>query len=100
MIRLIMKCALSRSRWRRIVAVGEGDGEPPASSAWMLDELLRALAAASDAVRSDILRGLKEAYRGRRSVAAPVTWGAAYEALSRSENPQVREDADELGALY
>jgi putative membrane-bound dehydrogenase-like protein len=85
---------------RRIVAVREGDGAAPASSAWVLDELLRALASASDPVRLDILQGLKDAYRGRRTVAAPATWRTVYAAIAVSTNQQVREGADELGVLY
>jgi putative membrane-bound dehydrogenase-like protein len=85
---------------RRIVAVREGDGAPPASSAWMLDELMRSLAAADDAVRIDILHGLKDAYRGRRTVAAPASWNVTYSTLAKSDNRQVREDADEVGVIY
>ena len=85
---------------RRIVAAREGESEPPPSSAWMLDELMRVLAAASDDIRLDILRGLKEAYRGRRTVPAPVTWKNTYTALSNSTSQQVRSDAIELGVLF
>src|SRR5207247_998266 len=85
---------------RRIVAVREGDGAPPGSSAWMLDELMRTLASAEDPVRIDILHGLKDAYRGRRTVAAPASWKTAYAALAKSESRHVREDANELGVVY
>jgi putative membrane-bound dehydrogenase-like protein len=86
---------------RRVVATREGDGtSPPASNAWMLDELLRALAAASDAVRLDMLQGLKEAYAGRRGVDPPATWNSVYATLADSRNAQVREDAKELGVLF
>jgi putative membrane-bound dehydrogenase-like protein len=85
---------------RRIVAVREGDGASPTSSAWMLDELLRALAANNDTVRLDMLRGLHEAYQGRRAVAAPASWKSTYAALSASANEKVRSDADELGVMY
>ncbi len=85
---------------RRVVAVREGDGAPPASSAWMLDELLKTLAATSDTIRLDILRGLKEAYRGRRAVAEPGNWRNVYIELAKSENQQVRDDAKEIGVLF
>ncbi|HEY2414454.1 MAG TPA: PVC-type heme-binding CxxCH protein [Pirellulaceae bacterium] len=73
---------------------------PPTSSAWILDELLKTLATSSDPVRLDILGGLKEAYRGRRTVAAPTSWRNTYAALAASENADVREDAKELGVIY
>src|SRR5262245_50959157 len=85
---------------RRIVAVREGDGASPASSAWMIDELLRAAAANDDDVRLDILRGLADAYRGRRTVVAPATWRTACAALLESANNDVRQLADELGVLF
>jgi putative heme-binding domain-containing protein len=85
---------------RRVVSVREGDGEPPASTAWMLEELLRTLAASNDEVRQDILVGLKDAYRGRRHVAAPMSWKATYTALTTSESTAVRDGAAELGVLF
>jgi putative membrane-bound dehydrogenase-like protein len=72
----------------------------PTSSAWILDELLKTLAASPDPVRLDILHGLQDAYRGRRTVAAPVSWRNTYVTLSKSENAEVREDAKELGVVY
>jgi putative membrane-bound dehydrogenase-like protein len=85
---------------RRVVAVREGEGAPPASSAWMIDELFKTLAAAADTIRLDILRGLKEAYRGRRSVPEPASWRNVYIELAKSENRQVRDDVKELGVLF
>jgi putative membrane-bound dehydrogenase-like protein len=85
---------------RRIVSVYEGDGQPPASTAWVLDELLRTLAAADDAVRADILQGLADVYRGRRGVKEPAAWGAAYERVSASENPAIKDLAEELAVQF
>jgi putative membrane-bound dehydrogenase-like protein len=85
---------------RRVVAVREGEGAPPASSAWMLEELLKTLATSSDSIRVDVLRGLQEAYRGRRAVAEPGNWRDVYIELAKSENQQVRDDAKELGVLF
>ena len=86
---------------RRLVGVSEGDGAAAASGASILDELAAdCWPPSSDAVRLDILRGLKEAYRGQRNVATPAAWRNTYTALSGSENNQVREDAKELGVLY
>jgi putative heme-binding domain-containing protein len=95
---------------RRLVAVREGDdgpkaatsgrGLPPTSSAWILEELMKTLAAASDPIRLDMLRGLQEAYRGRRTVAAPAAWRNTYLTLSNSESADVRESATELGVIY
>src|SRR5439155_4977992 len=97
---------------RRVVAVREGDGAPPdeaatggrglspSSSAWMLEELLKTLSASNDVIRLDILRGLKEAYRGRRGVPEPGSWRNVYIEVARSENQHVRDDAKELGVLF
>ncbi len=74
--------------------------QSPSSSAWMIDELLKTLAAANDSIRLDILRGLKEAYRGRRAVAESGNWRNVYIELAKSENQHVRDDASELGVLF
>jgi putative membrane-bound dehydrogenase-like protein len=96
---------------RRLVAVreaeniqarsaSEGPRSGPSSTAWILDELLKALAASSDPIRLDILAGLKEAYRGRRTVTQPVTWHDVYLELAKTENREVREDAKEIGVVF
>jgi putative membrane-bound dehydrogenase-like protein len=99
---------------RRLVAVYEGDGgKPVLSSAWVIDELMKTLAAkerpprgkeelaALDAVRVDVLTGLLEVYRGRRNVAPPNSWSAVREELlvKRSIGP-VSELAAALGVIY
>ncbi|HEX5105548.1 MAG TPA: PVC-type heme-binding CxxCH protein, partial [Pirellulaceae bacterium] len=71
---------------RRIVAVYEDGGAEKGSAAWVLDELLRTLAGADDAVRGDMLRGLADVYRGRKSVVTPAAWNACYAALEESPN--------------
>ncbi len=73
---------------------------PPPSTAWILDELLKTLATSPDPVRLDILHGLQEAYRGRRTVAAPASWRNTYLRLSVSESADVRDNANELGVIY
>src|SRR5262249_24256079 len=47
-----------------------------------------------------ILRGLKEAYRGRRSVVEPGSWRNVYIELAKSEDRQVRDEAKEIGVLF
>jgi putative heme-binding domain-containing protein len=85
---------------RRIVAVHEGDGQPNPSNAWIMDELLKTLATADDAVRRDILLGLQQTYRGRREMPAPRDWAVFAAALGKSDNPEVRDLASELSVLY
>jgi putative heme-binding domain-containing protein len=85
---------------RRIVSVYEAAGGERGSSAWILDELLKAAAAGSDAVREDLLRGVAASYRGRRDVAAPKEWRDYYARLAESGNPVVREQALELAVLF
>jgi putative heme-binding domain-containing protein len=99
---------------RRLVAVYEGDsGKPVASSAWVIDELMKTLAAkdhpprgkdeleALDALRVDVLAGLLEVYRGRRNVTPPTMWPQAREELlvKRSVGP-ASELAGALGVVY
>ena len=78
---------------RRLVAVHEGDGEPKASNAWVIDELMKLLAAKDrpprgkaeletlDALRVDVLTGLLEVYRGRQNVTLPLAWPSVREEL-------------------
>jgi putative heme-binding domain-containing protein len=66
-----------------------------------LAPLVRVLAASDDvAVQRDVLRGMCEALRGRRNVAAPEGWAAAYRKLASSPNREVREKALVLGLLF
>jgi putative heme-binding domain-containing protein len=66
-----------------------------------LAALVRVLAAADDvAVERDVLRGMHEALRGRRRVAAPAGWSAVYRKLSASADAEVREKALALSVLF
>jgi putative heme-binding domain-containing protein len=66
-----------------------------------LAPLVRLLAASDDvAVQRDVLRGMCEALQGRRNVAAPEGWPAAYRKLASSPNRDVREKALVLGLLF
>lgn len=85
---------------RRLVAVREGDGAPPTSTAWMIEELLKTLATSPDPVRVDVLRGLKEAYRGRRTVVAPAGWRNAAMAMATANDPEVLHLAHDIGVIY
>lgn len=85
---------------RRAIAVYEAAGGERGSSAWVLDELLRAAATAPDAARSDILRGIAASYRGRREVAAPKEWLDYYASLATSRLPGVRQQAQELAVKF
>ena len=85
---------------RRIVAVHEGDGEPKASNAWILDELFRTLAETSDDVRMDIFRGVQDAYAGRRSVAPPTRWPEYRALLETATSEQVVSLTAEMAVLF
>jgi putative heme-binding domain-containing protein len=66
-----------------------------------LAPLVRVLAASDDvAVQRDVLRGMCEALQGRRTVAAPEGWAAAYRKLASSPSREVREKALVLGLLF
>src|SRR5438067_10826748 len=66
-----------------------------------LAPLMRVLASSDDvAVQRDVLRGMCEALQGRRNVAAPQGWAAAFRKLASSPNREVREKALVLGLLF
>jgi putative heme-binding domain-containing protein len=66
-----------------------------------LAPLVRVLASSDDvAVQRDVLRGMCEALQGRRNVAAPEGWAAAYRKLASSPSREVREKALVLGLLF
>lgn len=85
---------------RRIVSVYEEGGAGQGSAAWVLDELLKTLVDADDAVRSDVLRGLADVYRGRKSVATPAAWGACYAELAKSKSTELQDQALELAVVF
>ncbi len=95
---------------RRLVAVYEGDGKPVASSAWVIDELMKLLKeprpplrnqVAFDALRVDILTGLLAVYQGRRHVAPPASWeNVRDDLLVRRSIGRPSELAGALGILY
>ncbi len=72
------------------------EAPPPA-----LGILLRALSKTEDsAAQLNLLRGINAALKGRRNVAAPPEWAALSDLLSKSTNPEVREQAQTLGAVF
>jgi putative heme-binding domain-containing protein len=73
---------------------------PKPSNAWVLDELFRAFATGDDALRLDVLKGLEDVYRGRRSVTPPPGWKDYHAALAASESADVRDRALELAVLF
>ncbi len=56
--------------------------------------------AKSDAVKLDILRGLRESLAGKKSVNAPTTWPTVYANLLKSGSPQVKHDAEAVAVLF
>jgi putative membrane-bound dehydrogenase-like protein len=85
---------------RRIISVYEAAGGERGSSAWMLDELHRVLGTSDDLAREDILRGMFDSFRGRRSAPRPAHWPDHYRVLVNSPRQAVREGALELAVLY
>jgi putative heme-binding domain-containing protein len=92
---------------RRLVAVHEGDGKPNASNAWVIDELMKTLAAGKqppqelDALRVDVLTGLLDVYRGRRKVNPPQGWATVKDALLVKRSiGRPSELAGALGVVY
>jgi putative heme-binding domain-containing protein len=52
------------------------------------------------AFRRDVLRGVQEALAGRRQVPMPSGWGDQFAQLTKDADPEVRERALALGALF
>jgi putative membrane-bound dehydrogenase-like protein len=86
---------------RRIIAVYDEAGGAGSSAAWVLDALVGLAAKSSDdAVRQDVVNGLCDAFRGRRKVALPGGWAAAYDVLSKSSSPAVQRAACEAAVIF
>jgi putative membrane-bound dehydrogenase-like protein len=67
-------------------------------------EALRQVAAAlasahSDAVRRDLLRGIRDALAGRKGSKPPAEWAALYRQLTAAKSAEVRGLADDVGLL-
>ena len=85
---------------RRIVAALEEQKGVPATDGGTLADLVKLLGVTSDAVRIDMLAGLREAYRGRRGMKAPANWWDCYAALAKSQSGGVRDQAEEVSVLF
>jgi len=63
--------------------------------------LVRLLGQAEDgAVQRDTLRGIHEAFNGRRQVAMPADWPGVYRKLTQSPEAEVRDKATFLAVLF
>lgn len=74
----------------------ETNAPPPA-----LSILMQALSKTDDAgAQSNLLRGINAALKGRRNVTPPPEWPAVAAKLALSQNAEVREQAQTLGAIF
>jgi putative membrane-bound dehydrogenase-like protein len=85
---------------RRVVAALEEQKGAAGTNDEILSALVEQLRGASDAVRIDMLAGLREAYRGRRGMKAPANWWDCYAALAKSQSGAVRDQAEEVSVLF
>src|SRR5262245_16045452 len=75
--------------------------DPPKDPARTLAPLVRILAESSDrAVQLDILRGMHEALRGRRSLISPEGWSEVYRKLANGDNAEIRDKVLQLSVLF
>jgi putative heme-binding domain-containing protein len=66
-----------------------------------LDALVSVLKSADDAqLQFDILKGMSDGLKGRRSVKMPAGWDEASAKLAKSPNPQVRDLAQALSLTF
>jgi putative membrane-bound dehydrogenase-like protein len=54
----------------------------------------------SEAIQLDILRGIREAYTGKKEVTAPPTWPAAFAKLRTSKSKEVVRNAEAVAVLF
>lgn len=77
---------------RRVGALGTNEA---------LDLLAQSIPTAkSEAQRTAYFRGLQEAAKGKRALRTPIGWGKAFEALSKSPDATVRQQALGLAAVF
>jgi putative membrane-bound dehydrogenase-like protein len=65
-----------------------------------LGPVVSVLAAQSEGVQLDLLRGVREGLRGRKRMTMPKDWPAVYARLSRSDNPALREHAVVVALVF
>ncbi|MCA9267411.1 MAG: hypothetical protein KDA41_03025, partial [Planctomycetales bacterium] len=66
-----------------------------------LDDLVALIAQVDDAdFQLDLLRGIRDGLKGRKSVPTPKGWDAVYAKLAASEKPEVREQARLLALVF
>ncbi len=82
---------------RRITALSIEDA---AKASAAMDALSKTLATADSPVRRDALRGMLAALKGRKNLATPAAWDAAYAALQKDSDIQVRDDARKLALIF
>jgi hypothetical protein len=72
-----------------------------ATPASRLAPLVQLLATSDEVdVQKDVLRGMEEAFRGRRQVAAPEGWSDVARRLADSKDAEVRQRALRLSLLF
>lgn len=89
-------CFLAISPAEFGISSARADEAPPA-----LTILVQALAKSDDpSAQLNLLRGINAAMKGRRDVAAPAEWADLAKKLAASNNAEVREQAQTLGAVF
>lgn len=66
-----------------------------------LEPLVQVLGEVDDAaVQADLLLGMREGLKGRKTVAMPKGWSAAFAKLAKSDSAAVREHAEALAIIF
>jgi len=66
-----------------------------------LEPLVQVLGELDDAaVQADLLLGMREGLKGRKTVAMPKGWSAAFAKLAKSDSAAVREHAEALAIIF
>lgn len=82
----------------RVAGLNETAGDSQASEG--LELLVQLLDNVSGPQQAEFLAGMLDGLEGRRSVAMPESWPAAYAALQKAESPATRERALQLALVF
>ncbi len=97
---LIATCRLPQVRQfmaRRITAVALNEVERPSRA---MESLTTVLGPASDAIRSDILSGIRTGLEGYALFPAPANWDRIYARIQTSPAPAIREAARAVSVTF
>ena len=99
-VKLVICVYCSLCAWG-LAAQAQGTGAKPQAAPEGVVALVDLLGQVDDAsFQLDLLKGINDGLKGRRSVAMPAKWPGVYKKLAVSKNDQVREQARKLALVF